>query len=154
MRGSFAVMTAARFDHHTLVRLTEADEIEMRTPRADGTASSRPIWIVVVDGAPYVRSYAGERGAWYQHARRDGRAEIGVDGETLAVRAIPAAGEADEQVSAAYHDKYGRRSPGPTEAMVTLPVVATTLRLEPDPGSQRPIARTSATGDPRAREAP
>ena len=125
-------MTAARFDHHTLVRLAEADEIEMRTPRADGTASSRQIWVVVVDGIPYVRSYAGARGAWYQHARRDGRAEVGVDGETLAVRAVPAAGEADEQVSAAYHDKYGRQSPGPTEAMVTPQVVATTLRLEPD----------------------
>src|SRR3954468_13010287 len=131
MRDSFAVMAAGRFDHHTLILLAEADEIEMRTARGDGTASSRPIWVVVVDGLPYVRSYAGERGAWYRHARRDGRAEVGVGGETLPVRAIAAAGKADEQVSAAYHDKYGRQSPGPTEAMVTPPVVATTLRLEP-----------------------
>src|SRR4051812_10557270 len=148
MRDSFAVMAPGRFDHHTLVLLAEADEIEMRTPRGDGTASSRPIWVVVVDGAPYVRSYAGERGAWYQHARRDGRAEIGVDGETLAVRPVPAAGEADERVAAACHDKDGRRSPGPTEAMVTLPVVATPVRLDPAPGSQRAIARTPATGAP------
>src|SRR3954453_22141857 len=97
--GSFAVMAPERFDHQTLALLAEADEIEMRTPRADGTASSRPIWIVVVDGAPYVRSYAGERGAWYQHARRDGRVEVGVDGEIVAARAIPAGGERGERAN-------------------------------------------------------
>src|SRR4051794_6694003 len=82
----------ARFDHHTLTRLAEADEIEMRTPRGDGTPTSRPIWAVVVDGAVYVRSYAGERGAWYRRARADGRAEVRVEGETVAVRAVPAGG--------------------------------------------------------------
>jgi hypothetical protein len=130
----FAVVAPARFDHHTLVRLQEADEIEMRTPRGDGTPSARPIWVVVVDGVPYVRSYHGERGAWFRRARADGRAEVGVEGENLAVRVEPATGDEtlDQQISAAYHDKYGRRSPGPTEAMVTPPVVATTLRLEPD----------------------
>ena len=125
-------MSGARFDHHTLVRLDEADEIEMRTPRGDGSMSSRLIWVVIVDGAPYVRSYQGERGAWYRRARADGRAEVGVDGEDVAVRVAPAAGgDLDARVSDAYHAKYGRRAPGPTEAMVTPPVVATTLRLEP-----------------------
>jgi len=125
-------VASERFDHHTLVRLEEADEIEMRTPRGDGSTSSRPIWVVVVDGAPYVRSYQGERGAWYRRARAEGRAEVGVEGEDIAVRVVPATGDdLDERISAAYHDKYGRRSPGPTEAMVTPPVVATTLRLEP-----------------------
>src|SRR3954464_8375883 len=116
----------SRFDHHMLTLLAEADEIEMRTPRGDGTPTSRPIWVVVVDGAAYVRSYAGERGAWYRRARADGRAEVGVDGETVAVQAVPAAGELDDKISAAYHDKYGRQSPGPTEAMVTPPAGATT----------------------------
>jgi hypothetical protein len=126
----------ARFDHHTLTRLAEADEIEMRTPRGDGTPTSRPIWVVVVDHDAYVRSYAGEHGAWYRRARRDGTAEIGVEGETVAVRAIPAADDdaLGTRISDAYHAKYGRQSPGPTEAMVTPPVVATTLRLEPADG--------------------
>jgi hypothetical protein len=125
-------MAGGRFDHRTLVRLEGADEIEMRTPRSDGTPTSRLIWVVVVDGAPYVRSYAGERGAWWRRATADGRAELGVEGEALEVRVAPAAGgELDDRVSDAYRDKYGRRSPGPTEAMLTPPVVATTLRLEP-----------------------
>jgi hypothetical protein len=122
-----------RFDHRLTVLLQEADEIEMRTPRGDGTTSSRPIWVVVVDGVPYVRSYAGERGAWYRRARADGRAVLGVTGEDLPVRLVQASGgELDDRISDAYRAKYGRHSPGPTEAMVTPPVVATTLRVEPD----------------------
>jgi hypothetical protein len=125
MRGSFAVMAGERFDHRTIVRLEGAEEIEMRTPRSDGTGSSRPIWVVVVDGVPYVRSYAGERGAWWRRARADGQAELGV-------RVVPeTGGELDRRVSDAYRAKYGRHWPGPTEAMLTPPVVATTLRLEP-----------------------
>jgi len=125
-------MAAERFDHRMLVLLTEADEVEMRTPRVDGSMSSRLIWVVVVDHVPYVRSYRGERGGWYRRARADGRAELAVEGETLGVRVIPDGGsELDEQISAAYHAKYGRHAPGPTEAMVTPPVVATTMRLEP-----------------------
>jgi hypothetical protein len=132
MRDSFAGVAVARFDHHTLVRLQDADEIEMRTERSDGVATSRPIWVVVVDGTPYVRSYLGERGAWFRQARARGRAEIGVEGEDVAVGLVPATGgDLDERISAAYQDKYGHRSPGPTEAMVTPQVVATTLRLEP-----------------------
>jgi hypothetical protein len=107
----------------------------MRTPRMDGSSSSRLIWVVVVDGAPYVRSYTGERGAWFRRARKDGRAELGVDGEPLAVQVVPAGGgELDGRVSDAYRAKYGRHWPGPTEAMLTPAVVATTLRLEPADG--------------------
>jgi hypothetical protein len=132
MRCSFAVVEPDRFDHRTLVRLEAAEEIEMRTPRGDGSTSSRPIWVVVVDGVPYVRSYAGERGAWYRRARQDGRAELGVEGDPLAVQVAPDHGdELDARVSGAYRSKYGRHWPGPTEAMLTPPVVATTLRLEP-----------------------
>ncbi|HEY3018685.1 MAG TPA: DUF2255 family protein [Solirubrobacteraceae bacterium] len=128
-------MTADRFDHRTLVMLTEADEVEMRTPRGDGSMSSRLIWVVVVDHIPYVRSYRGQRGEWFRRAKADGRAELVVEGETLAVRVVPDGGTGlDEKISAAYHAKYARHAPGPTEAMVTPPVVATTLRLEPADG--------------------
>jgi hypothetical protein len=136
MRDSFAVMTAARFDHRTLVRLENVEEVEMRTPRSDGTPTSRPIWVVVVDGVPYVRSYAGERGAWWRRAKAEGEAELGVEGDALPVRVVPeVGGELDDEVSDAYRAKYGRHWPGPTEAMLTPPVVATTLRLEPAEGA-------------------
>ncbi|TXN32393.1 DUF2255 family protein [Lacisediminihabitans profunda] len=36
------------------------------TERADGTAAVAPIWAVVVDGQPYVRSYLGPTALWYR----------------------------------------------------------------------------------------
>ena len=124
-------MGAGRFDHRTLVRLEEADEVEVRTERSDGSTAATLIWIVVVDGVPYVRSYRGEQGWWYRRALASGRAELGVDGESIAVAVVPAASAGvDRDVSDAYAAKYGRRAPGPTEAMLTPPGVATTLRLE------------------------
>jgi hypothetical protein len=85
-----------------------------------------PIWAVVVDDEAYVRSYRGERGAWYRRALREGRLEIaGVD-----VRVQPERDpELNERISDAFRVKYGKRSPGSTDAMVTPEVTATTLRL-------------------------
>jgi hypothetical protein len=117
-------------EQETLDLLDESLEIEMLTPRRDGSISSRPIWVVVVDGEAYVRSYLGPRGAWYRRALSDGRAQIGVDGRTIDVGAEPVQGEeVNVRVSDAFRAKYGPRSPGPTETMVNPEVSATTLRL-------------------------
>jgi hypothetical protein len=85
-----------------------------------------PIWAVVVDGEAYVRSYRGERGAWYRRALREGRLEI----EGIAARVEPERDPGlNERISDAFRAKYGARSRSSTEAMVTPEVVATTLRL-------------------------
>ena len=87
-----------------------------------------PIWAVVVDGEAYVRSYRGERGAWYRRALREGRIEV----EGIEARVEPERDrDVNERISDAFRAKYGSRSPGSTEAMVTPEVVATTLRLVP-----------------------
>jgi hypothetical protein len=87
-----------------------------------------PIWAVVVDGEAYVRSYRGERGAWYRRALRERRLEI----EGIAAGVEPERDpELNERISDAFRAKYGERSPGSTESMVTPEVVATTLRLVP-----------------------
>jgi len=65
----------------------------MVTPRRDGPLSRRPIWVVVVDGEAYVRSYRGESGGWYRQARADGLATIGVDGRALEVGVEPVSDE-------------------------------------------------------------
>jgi hypothetical protein len=85
-----------------------------------------PIWAVVVDGEAYVRSYRGERGAWYRRALREGRIEL----EGIEARVEPERDpEINDRVSDAFRAKYAARSPGSTDAMVTPEVVATTLRL-------------------------
>jgi hypothetical protein len=117
-------------DRTALELLDEAVEVELRTPRRDGSISSRPIWVVVVDGDAYVRSYYGPGAAWYRRIRTDGRAALGVAGSLIEVAGEPIDDDAlDDRISAAYRAKYGRRSPSSTEGMVSPEVVATTLRL-------------------------
>lgn len=123
-------MAGSRLDEATVAMLDESVEIEMITPRRDGSISRRPTWVVVVDGDAYVRSYRGARGAWYRRAAADREAAIGVDDRTIEVGLEPVSDDdVNRQVSEAYRAKYGERSPESTEAMVTPEVVKTTLRL-------------------------
>ena len=123
-------MTGSGLDRAMLANLDETVEVDMVTPRRDGSLSSRPIWVVVVDGDAYVRSYRGESGAWYRRARSDGRATIGVDGRAVEVGVEPVSDdETNRRVSDAFRAKYGERSPGPTDTMVNDEVSRTTLRL-------------------------
>ena len=123
-------MAGDALDRAVIDALDESVEIEMLTPRRDGSTSRRPIWVVVVDDHAYVRSYHGPRGVWYRRAVADGRAAVEVAGRTVEVRVEPVAGaELNLRVSEAYRAKYGPRSPRPTEAMVSPPVDSTTLRL-------------------------
>jgi hypothetical protein len=111
----------APLDGKALELLGSTREVHVATP-----AKRLPIWAVVVDGDAYVRSYHGETGAWYRRALRHGRLEL----EGIEARVEPARDpQLNERISDAFRAKYGERSPGPTEAMVTPEVVATTLRL-------------------------
>jgi hypothetical protein len=117
-------------DHQTIVELDRTAEVEIRTPRRDGSISSRPVWIVVVDGEAYVRSWLVQRGAWYRRVLADRRAAIVVDGREIDVVFEPTDDEElNERISDAFRAKYGERAPGPTEDMVTPEVSRTTLRL-------------------------
>ena len=123
-------VAAPGLDRETLEALERSREIDLLTPRRDGSISRRPIWVVVVDGDAYVRSYRAARGAWYQRVLVDGQATIAFDSRSVDVGMEPA-GDPDlnRRVSDAFWAKYGERSPGPTEAMVSPEVIETTLRL-------------------------
>ncbi|HEY2600821.1 MAG TPA: DUF2255 family protein [Thermoleophilaceae bacterium] len=114
----------------TLDALDASVEVDMLTPRRDGSTSRRPIWVVVADGEAYVRSYRGASAAWYRRALADGVAALEVDGRTIDVELEPIRdADVDQRVSEGYRAKYGEQSPGPTDAMVSPEVVETTLRL-------------------------
>ena len=123
-------MPGSTLDQTTLDLLDGAIEVEARTPRRDGSISSRPIWVVVADGEAYVRSYRGPGGAWYRRARDDGRLTLVADQSEIEAAVEPTTDdEVNRRVSDAYRQKYGARSPGSTETMLDPPVTATTLRL-------------------------
>jgi hypothetical protein len=123
-------MSGSSLDQHTLDTLDQSIEVDMITPRRDGSLSRRAIWVVVTGGEAYVRSYRGEGGAWYRRARADGQATIGLNGDTVEVGAEPVSDEeTNAEVSDAFRAKYAERSPGPTATMVNDEVSRTTLRL-------------------------
>jgi hypothetical protein len=107
-------------DPETLERFDRTREVPV------GERRPIPIWVVVVDGDAYVRSYKGESGRWYRRARERGSALIG--GVDVGVEPIDDAG-LDERISEAFRAKYGETAPRPTEAMVSPEVTATTRRL-------------------------
>lgn len=121
---------AAGFPDLLLTRLDVAKEVDIQTQGPDGKAHSVTIWIVVHDGAPYVRSVRGNKGRWYRElvARKTGILHVGT--RKVAVR--PAAvtePEMIDHVSAALWRKYPR-SPS-LFSMTRLVVLDTTLRLDP-----------------------
>ena len=107
--------------------LRELREVGIRTDKHPSSAVA--IWVVVADGAVFVRSYRGAKGRWYSDLAGGGPATLEFGGRRVAVQAVPADAAAIEQASREYLRKYG---PGPySTAMVQPEILPTTLRLEP-----------------------
>jgi hypothetical protein len=88
--------------------------------------------VVTLDGDVFVRSVRGEKGRWYREVSANPSAALHVGERRIPVRAVPVTDEPTVgAVSDAYRSKYGRRAPGPTQAMVRPETLRTTLRLEP-----------------------
>lgn len=88
------------------------------------------IWGVIVDGDIVVRSYYGDRGAWYRVAVRTGRGQIRVAGSEWPVtfeRIVDAT--ADDAISAEYARKYARSSF--LAPMLSIRARSATLRIVP-----------------------
>ena len=78
-----------------------------------GTAAHRfiGIWVVVVEGRVFVRSWDRKRGGWYRTFCEEPRGAIRIGDRELAVRALPTRSERlKDAIDVAYAEKY--RSPG------------------------------------------
>jgi hypothetical protein len=118
------------FPELLVTRFEGANEVDIETRSAEGNVHKVTIWIVVHDGAPYVRSVRGKTGRWYREltARKEGVIHIGsrkVPVRPLAVKSP----ETIDQVSAAFWRKYPKT--GPLFSMLRLATLDTTLRLDP-----------------------
>jgi hypothetical protein len=122
-------MTEA-FPELLLQRLDVAKEVEIETRSEKGETHRVTIWIVVVDGAPYVRSVRGKTGRWYREliGRGEGALHIGSRRVGVTAQHVRATTLIDE-VSAGFWRKYTKS--GSLFSMLRLAVLDTTLRLEP-----------------------
>ncbi len=119
-----------QFDANILNQLANTEEIEIETHSATGRTRRTIIWVVVDGQDVYMRSWRGLKGRWYQEITANPDAAIHVDGQRLAIHAVPVTDEAlIARVSNNILRKY-RRSPS-ANGMVRKEILPTTLRLEP-----------------------
>jgi len=120
----------SRWSAEDLNRIGNSEEVQIESIRPDGSLR-RPVttWIVRQGEDLYVRSVRGPSGRWFRgvRERREGRIRAGrVELDVLFEDAGP---EIDDEIDAAYRDKY-RRYAGPILNSVLTPQArSATLKL-------------------------
>lgn len=121
---------SAAFPELLLQRMDVAKEVEIETRSDAGEAHTVIIWIVVVDGAPYLRSVRGKKGRWYRELLARGEGVLHIGSRRVTVRPEPVRGTNEiDEVSAGFWRKYAKSAS--LFSMLRLAVLDTTLRLEP-----------------------
>jgi hypothetical protein len=93
------------FSGPTLKAIHESKILGIRA----GTADHRiiGIWVVVVEGRVFVRSWGVKAGGWYQTFLEEPRGVIQIGSRTIRIRAVPTKAERlKAAVSRAYREKY------------------------------------------------
>ncbi len=121
---------ASAWTAEELTRIGEATEIQLASPRPDGTqAPVTTMWIARVADGLYVRSAGGPDRPWYRRARAAGRGHLhaaGTDYEVVFAEADP---NIHDAIDAALHAKYDRYGPGPVGHITGPATHPHTLRL-------------------------
>jgi hypothetical protein len=114
--------------------LDRTDTVHIATRRRDGGEVVTPIWAVVADGVPYIRSGYGPDSLWYRRALRTGSVAF-ADGDAR----YPATLQRVEDeatlaaVDRAYEAKYASYA-APLRQMVSPEARPDTLRVTPAAG--------------------
>jgi hypothetical protein len=114
-----------------LATIAAAREVEISSLREDGSLTKPvTIWAVRVGEELYVRSVRGDAGGWFKAAERrhQGRIEAGDTAVDVAYEDAPH--HLDEEIDAAYKEKYGYPS-SPVDSITTDAARATTMRVVP-----------------------
>ena len=121
----------AAFPPAVLKSFDETKVVDIETRSAKGTKHLIPIWIVVVDGVPYVRSVRGPAGRWYRELLARGEGAVVAGAKRTPVRAKQdKSPKAIEAVSEALRKKYARSGQS-LQSMLRTDVLDTTVRLDP-----------------------
>jgi hypothetical protein len=98
-------MAARQFTGKTLAALRESNYLRVRA----GTEPHRfiGIWMVVVNGRVFVRSWGLKPRSWWRTFAAERRGAINIDGREIPVRAVQTRSEKlKDAVSRAYAEKY------------------------------------------------
>jgi hypothetical protein len=121
-----------RWTTDELVRIGQAEELELASLRGDGTLRDPvTMWVVRDSDELYVRSMRGRAGAWFRgtQARHEGHIRAGgVDKDVTFADADPAV---NERIDAAYRSKYRRHGANIVGSVVNPASRAATIKLVP-----------------------
>ena len=113
-------------DDRDLIHRTDEVGIETRAGK------QLPIWVVVVGAQVYIRSVRGIEGRWYQALLGGTEARLHAGSTAWTIDAEQVSDPVViEQVSDALKQKYEKRWPAPTAAMLRPEVLPTTMRVVP-----------------------
>ena len=122
---------------HPAKHLRATQEVLLGTTSPSGARRDTKLWIVVVDGEPYLRSMNGPGARWYRDITRTGEGELVLLDDRrrrLAIRAEHVDDPATlAQVSKAIKKKYGWTHPQYLPRFLDDDSVAATLRLDVQP---------------------
>jgi hypothetical protein len=115
-----------------LTRIGTATELQIASRRRDGTLRNpRTIWVVRVGDDLYVRSMYGRAGGWFPgtQVRHEGHIWAGgIDKDVTFADTDP---NLNDQIDAAYRDKYRRYGPNIIGGVVNPEARAATIKLVP-----------------------
>jgi len=114
-----------------LAELTAAEELVLVLHR-DGRETLRvPVWLVVVDGTLFVRSYKGVTSLWFRRVQADADQAIVLKSGDLLVHFenVERLDHVNRAIDAEFNRKYG--SDAYVSAMSTPAAVEATLRIQP-----------------------
>jgi hypothetical protein len=98
---------AARFTGKTLAALRDEKYLRIRAGREPHKFIG--IWMVMVDGRVFVRSWGLKPRSWWRTFAKERRGAIEIDGREIPVRAVQTRSERlKDAVSRAYAEKYDR----------------------------------------------
>jgi hypothetical protein len=109
--------------------LANTDTVRIATELRDGSEVVTPIWAVVMDGVPYIRSAYGGGSKWYRRVQLTGRATF-VDGANRYPASVENLADetTNERVDAAYRAKYAGQG-GALRAVVAPLSRSHTMRI-------------------------
>jgi hypothetical protein len=84
---------------------TKANTVTITTNNADGTPKQTTVWLIVLEGFPYVRT---GNTSWAENIARDPNVLLNVDKQDFLLRAVQVQDQLlIERLQAAYREKYG-----------------------------------------------
>lgn len=123
-----------KFTPAQLDEFRDANDFHIAVYKDNGSTGT-PTWIrcVVVDGDPYIRSYRGTKGKWYNAALKNPRGPIVLSGRTWEVAFEPVDDHALlDKISDEYVRKYVSGADGMYVAHMNAPEsVQATMRVVP-----------------------